>query len=197
MGCLFHELLSRAPSTRPRSDQRLRRVQGRPTVAEEQSPSAQKAEHRAAREVLPRVETERSAEPQRGFCLRLRSRPVAVAVDPPRLQAFLQAPGFRGDASVFRLRATGEARSRLEPALRRNAAARLPSLEAADNPEVAGSNPAPATEEAPETGLFRAPRMELAAGTFAQFCPRSPKPGSAARANVCTSVCRVRRSVLY
>jgi hypothetical protein len=50
--------------------------------------------------------------------------PVAVAVHPPRQQAFLQASGFRGDASVFRLRATGEARSRLEPALRRNSAAR-------------------------------------------------------------------------
>jgi hypothetical protein len=28
-------------------------------------------------------------------------------------------------------------------------------IEAAHNPEVAGSNPAPATEKAPETGLFR------------------------------------------
>jgi len=46
----------------------------------------------------------------------------------------LQASGFRGDATVFRLNATAEAESGLEPAIRRNAAARICSLEAAHNP---------------------------------------------------------------
>jgi hypothetical protein len=65
-------------------------------------------------------------------------------------------PRFRDDAIVFRLYAEGQARSRLEPALRRNAAVRRWSLEAAHNPEVAGSNPAPATREGPgNRGLLR------------------------------------------
>jgi hypothetical protein len=37
--------------------------------------------------------------------------------------------------------------SRLEPAFRRNTAADVYTFEAAHNPEVAGSNPAPATEK--------------------------------------------------
>ena len=41
-----------------------------------------------------------------------------------------------------------------EPAFRRNMAACVYTIEAAHNPEVAGSNPAPATGKAPETGPF-------------------------------------------
>ena len=65
----------------------------------------------------------------------------------------LQASGFRGHATVFRLSAAVEAESRLEPALRRNAAARTDSLEATHNPEVAGSTPAPASERPRKRGL--------------------------------------------
>src|SRR5215831_15387170 len=42
-----------------------------------------------------------------------------------------------------------------EPAFRRNTAERVYTIEAARNPEVAGSNPAPATEEGPGNGAFR------------------------------------------
>jgi hypothetical protein len=64
----------------------------------------------------------------------------------------LQATGFRGDVTVFHLNAAAEGRSGLEAAFRRNTAERVYLIEAAHNPEVAGSNPAPATEKAPETG---------------------------------------------
>jgi hypothetical protein len=64
----------------------------------------------------------------------------------------LQASGLRSDVTVFRLNATAAAESGLEPAFRRNTAERAYGIEAAHNPEVAGSNPAPATAEAPETG---------------------------------------------
>jgi hypothetical protein len=44
--------------------------------------------------------------------------------------------------------------SGLESAFPRNTAERVYTIEAAHNPEVAGSNPAPATRKAPETGPF-------------------------------------------
>jgi hypothetical protein len=55
---------------------------------------------------------------------------------------------------VFRLNATGEAQYSLEPAFRRNTAAPVCSLEAAHNPEVARSNPAPATAKGAGNGAF-------------------------------------------
>ena len=54
-----------------------------------------------------------------------------------------------------------------EVAFRRNTAACVHTIEAAHNPEVAGSNPAPATQKAPETGLFR---FTAAVGERT-FCP--------------------------
>src|SRR5688572_10515882 len=38
------------------------------------------------------------------------------------------------------------------------------------NPEVAGSNPAPATEKAPETGLFRSLTRDRRAKLLPNFC---------------------------
>ena len=65
----------------------------------------------------------------------------------------LQASGFRADVTVFRANATAVAESALRSAFRRNTAACVSSFEAAHNPEVAGSNPAPATE-GPRNGAF-------------------------------------------
>jgi hypothetical protein len=61
----------------------------------------------------------------------------------------LQASTFRGDVTLFRLNATPAGDSGLEPAFRWNTAERVYIVEAAHNPEVAGSNPAPATNEGP------------------------------------------------
>ena len=67
----------------------------------------------------------------------------------------LQATAFRGDVTLFRLNGPAVGRSGLEHAFRRNTAARDYSVEAAHNPEVAGSNPAPATAEGARKGAFR------------------------------------------
>ena len=61
----------------------------------------------------------------------------------------VQASGFRRDVTVFRLNAACAGDSGLEPAFRWNEAAHEYTIKAAHNPEVAGSNPAPATEKAP------------------------------------------------
>src|SRR5437763_14636716 len=77
-----------------------------------------------------------------------RSVPIfmfARSLEQLQIASARQAPCFGGDASMFHLNAADEARSRLEPALRPNAAARIRSLEAARNSEVAGSNLRPAT----------------------------------------------------
>jgi hypothetical protein len=66
----------------------------------------------------------------------------------------LQASGFRWDVTVFRLNATVVGQSGSESAFRRNTAERVYTFEAAHNPEVAGSNPAPATSEARLPGLL-------------------------------------------
>jgi hypothetical protein len=55
--------------------------------------------------------------------------------------------GLPPRSAAFRLNAVDEARSRSETAIRRNGAARADSVEAAHNPEVAGSNPAPRYEK--------------------------------------------------
>jgi hypothetical protein len=68
----------------------------------------------------------------------------------------LQAPGFPSDVGVFRLNSTTVRQSGLEPAFRRNTAERVYLTEAAPNPEVAGSNPAPATHGGPgDRGVSR------------------------------------------
>jgi hypothetical protein len=90
---------------------------------------------------------------------------VAETEAPPRLgkampplgkycARLLQAATLRSDVTVFRLNATDEAESRLKPAMRRNATVRIGSLEAAHDPEVAGSSPAPLLEKALATGPF-------------------------------------------
>ena len=66
----------------------------------------------------------------------------------------LQASGLRSDVTVFRLNTAAGCQSCSETALRRNTTERVYRVEAAHNPEVAGSNPAPATGKAPETGPF-------------------------------------------
>jgi hypothetical protein len=66
----------------------------------------------------------------------------------------LQASSFRSDVTVFRLNARSRPKTGPEPAFRRNTAACVYPIEAAHNPEVAGSNPASATEKARLAGLF-------------------------------------------
>jgi hypothetical protein len=68
--------------------------------------------------------------------------------------SILQAPRFRSDVTVFRLPARPRPRTGSEPAFRRNTAERVYTFEAAHNPEVAGSNPAPATREGPGNSAF-------------------------------------------
>jgi predicted Ser/Thr protein kinase len=71
----------------------------------------------------------------------------------------------------------------LELALRRNAAARVCSLEAAHNPEVAGSNPAPATSKGPGNRAFCLQRPGIGSHTCSCF--------SAARSRA--ALCRLSR----
>src|SRR5213592_4382515 len=58
--------------------------------------------------------------------------------------SILQASDFCSDVTVFRLNARPRPRTGSKPAFRRNTAERVYTIEAAHNPEVAGSNPAPA-----------------------------------------------------
>jgi hypothetical protein len=71
----------------------------------------------------------------------------------------VQASSFRRDVAVFRLDAACAGDSGPEPAFRRNEAAHAYTIEAAPNPEVAGSNPAPATDEGPGNRAFGLVRM--------------------------------------
>jgi hypothetical protein len=66
----------------------------------------------------------------------------------------LQASGFRRDVTMFRLNARSRPKTGSEPAFRRNTAACVCTIEAAHNPEVAGSNPAPATAKRPRKRGF-------------------------------------------
>ena len=82
----------------------------------------------------------------------------------------LQASCFRGDVTVFRLNARPRAKSGSEPAFRRNTAEPVYLIEAAHNPEVAGSNPAPAIEKGPGNRAFFLPAHDAiptSAGVFA------------------------------
>jgi hypothetical protein len=77
------------------------------------------------------------------------------ALESASAASVLQASTFRSDVTVFRLNAAAVGQSGLEPAFLRNTAARVYTIEAAHNPEVAGSNPAPATQKGPGIGAFR------------------------------------------
>jgi hypothetical protein len=66
----------------------------------------------------------------------------------------LQASGFRGDVTVFRLNARLRPKTGSESTFQRNTAEPVYRIETAHKPEFAGSNPAPATRKAPETGAF-------------------------------------------
>src|SRR5205823_7414565 len=65
---------------------------------------------------------------------------------------------------------SGRGRIWLGACVRRNTAERVYIFEAAHNPEVAGSNPAPAIEKALETEPF-ASAVQAWAETFAQLLP--------------------------
>ena len=79
-----------------------------------------------------------------GGCIGAAARPPARAPTRPLAITIARPAPSRG-VDVL----TGS-----EPAFRRNAAACVYTIEAAHNPEVAGSNPAPLLRMAPETGPF-------------------------------------------
>jgi hypothetical protein len=70
-------------------------------------------------------------------------------------QARHRDPPSRWDVTVFPLNARPQPKTGSEPAFRRNTAERVYITEAAHNPEVAGSNPAPATAKGAGNGAFR------------------------------------------
>src|SRR5262249_27922884 len=70
------------------------------------------------------------------------------------VQAFCKALRFRRDVTAFRLNAPPRPKTGSEPAFGRNEAEHVDTIEAAHNPEVAGSHPAPATVKGPGTGPF-------------------------------------------
>jgi hypothetical protein len=113
--------------------------------------------------------------------LPLRTKRVAGAT---QVASVLEASGFRRDATVFRLNARARPKTGSDSAFRRNTAARVYRIEAAHNPEVAGSNPAPATAGGPGNGAFsfRTPNTALARQAFLRTFGiprrRSPDPGS-------------------
>jgi hypothetical protein len=79
-----------------------------------------------------------------------------------RVASILQASAFRSDVTVFRLNARPRPKTGSYPAFRRNTAACVCTIEAAHNPEVAGSNPAPATSKGPWRQGLSLPRRERA-----------------------------------
>src|SRR5262245_58692340 len=70
----------------------------------------------------------------------------------------LQASGFRSDVTAFRLNARQLPQTGSETAFRWNTAEPVYITEAAHNPDVAGSNPAPATAKGAGNGAFRLAR---------------------------------------
>src|SRR5262249_42283296 len=88
----------------------------------------------------------------------------------------LQASSFRSDVTVFRLNARARLKTRSEPAFRRNTTEPVYRTEPAHNPEVAGSNPAPATDKGAER------RLCLYASGLGPPSP-SPAPGARRRAS--------------
>jgi len=86
-----------------------------------------------------------------------------------RAASVLQASRFRRDVTAFRLDARPRPKTGSEPAFRRNEAEHVYTIEAAHNPEVAGSNPAPATEKGARKGAFRlSPNIEKPGLTAAE-----------------------------
>jgi hypothetical protein len=69
-----------------------------------------------------------------------------------RAASVLQASGFRGDVTVFRLKARPRPKTGSEPAFLRSAAERVYTIEAAVNRRVVGSSPTRGAEKAMETG---------------------------------------------
>ena len=92
---------------------------------------------------------------------RTRAQPCGALVPPhgswrtALAASVLQASGFRRDVTVFRLGEVAAGESGSEPAIRRNTAAPVYRIEAAHNPEVVRSNPAPATAKGARKGAFR------------------------------------------
>jgi hypothetical protein len=99
------------------------------------------------------------------------ARRTSSPPDRPQAASALQASRFRGDVTVFRLNAPAAAESGLETAFRRNTAERVYIIEEAHKPEVAGSNPAPATVKGAGNGAFRVWRAKAAREAFAQLLP--------------------------
>ena len=92
-----------------------------------------------------------------------------------RVQAFCKHFGFRGDVTLSRLNADAVRLSGLDSAFRWNTAERAYTIEAAHNPEVAGSNPAPATEKGPGNRAFSFGSPALCPSLQAFDTP-SPRP---------------------
>ncbi len=82
----------------------------------------------------------------------------------------LQASRFRGDVTAFRLNARPRPKRASEPAFRRDATERVYRIEAAHNPEVAGSNPAPATAKGAGNGAFRVSKCRRRPGLLPKLC---------------------------
>jgi hypothetical protein len=76
-----------------------------------------------------------------------------------------------------------------EPAFRRNTAERVYTIEAAHNPEVAGSNPAPATAKGAGNGAFRLLGDAWRCGSSAQRPVADPVARAGAEA--CGAVVRI------
>jgi hypothetical protein len=74
--------------------------------------------------------------------------------------SILQASRFHCDVTVFRLNAPPRPKTGYEPALRRNMAEHVYTIDAAHNPEVAGSNPVPAWALADHTDRAQSPGSE-------------------------------------
>jgi hypothetical protein len=96
-----------------------------------------------------RVSTDRLADLLWGDQYLVKRRRAAAfnqaASEAALVASVLQASRFRGDVTAFRLKTRERPKTGSEPAFRRNTAERVYITEAAHNPEVAGSNPAPAT----------------------------------------------------
>jgi hypothetical protein len=81
--------------------------------------------------------------------------PNSASLTELEVASVLQASSFLSDVIVFRLNARPPPKTGSEPAFRRNEAEHVYTIEAAHNPEVAGSNPAPATTKGAGNGAFR------------------------------------------
>ena len=75
--------------------------------------------------------------------------------------------------NLFRPNAPPRPKTGSDSAFQRNTAERVYQSEAAHNPEVAGSNPAPATGKAPETGPFSFPATPREIGNVDVYVPKT------------------------